>query len=56
MRVLLAHHHLKTNYKGYTAWVISSNQTAMNNLGLKSDQQFNLFNGSLPCWYNSYPL
>ncbi len=48
--------HLKTNYKGYTAWVISSNQTAMNNLGLKSEQQFNLFNGSLPCWYNSYPI
>lgn len=48
--------HLKAHYQGYTAWVISSNQEAMNHLGLKSEQQHHLYNGALPCWFNSYPL
>lgn len=48
--------HLKEHYKGYTAWVISSNKTAMDHLGLKSEQRYNLYNGALPCWYNSYPI
>ncbi|MGF1533069.1 MAG: class I SAM-dependent RNA methyltransferase [Bernardetiaceae bacterium] len=48
--------HLKEHYKGYTAWVISSNQTAMNQLGLKSSEQHNLNNGALPCWFNAYPI
>ena len=47
---------LKHQYANHTAWVISSNLSAMKMLGLKPEQRIKLFNGSLECRYNEYRL
>jgi putative N6-adenine-specific DNA methylase len=47
---------LKHNYKGWMAWIISSNTTALKNIGLRPTRKFSLFNGQLPCQYQQYIL
>lgn len=39
--------HLKQNFQGWTAWIISSNIEARKHIGLKSTQKIKLFNGKL---------
>ena len=38
---------LKRRFSGYDAWIISSNFTAMKNIGLKPSEKHTLFNGPL---------
>ncbi len=46
----------KQKYKGFNAWVISSNLAAMKRVGLKPSQKMMLFNGPLECRYQGYDL
>lgn len=39
--------HLKRNYKGSTAWILSANRTAMKRIGLRTSAKLPLFNGGL---------
>ena len=39
---------LKQNCSGCTAWIISSNDEAIKNIGLRPSKKYNLFNGKLP--------
>jgi putative N6-adenine-specific DNA methylase len=45
---------LKKNFKGYTAWIISSNIPAMRMMGMRSAEKHMLYNGSLECTFNKY--
>lgn len=47
---------LKHTYTGWDVWVISSNIEAMKTIGLKPQEKYILFNGSLECRYNKYNL
>lgn len=47
---------LKQQYKGWNAWIISSNMAAMKKIGLKPSRKIQLFNGSLECKYQGYEL
>jgi putative N6-adenine-specific DNA methylase len=47
---------LKNNFKGCDAWIISSNQDALRNIGLKSSKRTTLFNGKLECWFTKYEM
>jgi putative N6-adenine-specific DNA methylase len=47
---------LKTNWKDYQAWILSSNHEALKVLGLKPDTKIKLFNGKLECQYVSFPI
>jgi len=46
----------KTDYAGWTAWLISSNIEAIKSVGLKTSRKLHLFNGSLECKYHKYEL
>ena len=48
--------HLKHNYEGWDAWIISSNLEAMKFIGLKPSMKIKLFNGALECRFNKYEL
>lgn len=47
---------LKQNYKGYKAWVISSDLMALKKIGLKPMKKYILFNGQLECRYAGFDL
>ncbi len=47
---------LKQNYNGYTAWIISSNKTAMKSIGLRPSKRLTLYNGSLECKFHRFDL
>ncbi|MCB9024416.1 MAG: class I SAM-dependent RNA methyltransferase [Lentimicrobiaceae bacterium] len=47
---------LKQNYKGYKAWVISSDLRALKMIGLKPMKKYILFNGQLECRYAGFDL
>lgn len=47
---------LKTDFTGYTAWIISSNQPALKKVGLAASQRLTLFNGPLECKYYKFEL
>lgn len=47
---------LKFQFTGARAWVISSNEEAMKNIGLKPQQKLHLMNGELDCQFNEYAL
>jgi putative N6-adenine-specific DNA methylase len=47
---------LKHVFIGYDAWVISSNEEALDNIGLRPDEHYKLFNGALECDYRKYVL
>ena len=46
----------KTAFQGWDAWVISSNKTALNRIGLRPSQKISLYNGALHCRYQHYEL
>lgn len=48
--------HLKHEYEGSDAWVISSNMRALKFVGLRPSQKNPIFNGPLECRYNKYEL
>lgn len=47
---------LKKKYAGYTAWIISSNREAVNQIGLHATRKISLFNGSLECKFLRYEM
>ncbi len=47
---------LKHQFAGATAWIISSNEDALKNIGLKPLRKLHLMNGDLDCLFNRYDL
>lgn len=47
---------MKQDFKGWQAWIISSNFEAMKKIGLKPLKRINLFNGPLACKFQGYDL
>lgn len=47
---------LKHQFTGATAWIISSNEEAMKQIGLKPSKKLRLLNGELDCRFNKYEL
>lgn len=47
---------MKTNFKGYQAWIISSNMQALKFIGLKPRRKIPLMNGALECKVHQYEL
>jgi putative N6-adenine-specific DNA methylase len=47
---------LKRDYSGYTAWILSANEDAMNKIGLRSSETFHLMNGKLPARFSGYKM
>lgn len=47
---------LKHQFAGATAWIISSNDEAMKQIGLKPSKKMRLLNGELDCQFNRYDL
>lgn len=47
---------MKTNFKGYSAWIISSNMDALKRVGLKPKRKIPLMNGALECKVHQYEL
>ncbi len=48
--------HLKNQFEGFDAWLISSNMEALKFVGLKTSQRTTLYNGNLECRFNKYEL
>jgi putative N6-adenine-specific DNA methylase len=48
--------HLKKNYQGYTAWIISTWQGAPKHIGLHASRKITLYNGPLECRLLKYEL
>ncbi len=46
----------KNDFKGYDAWIISSNKKALKKIGLSYSEKMTLFNGPLECDYCHYKL
>ena len=47
---------LKTAYKGYSTWLITSNTEALKFVGLATDKRIPLFNGALECTFAKYEI
>jgi len=47
---------LKQSFTGYTAWIISSDQTAIKFIGLKPTNKFEVWNGPLECKFEKFEL
>ena len=41
--------HLKNNFKGWTAYILSGNEEARKKIGLKLSQKIKLYNGKIEC-------
>ncbi|MFN0032988.1 MAG: class I SAM-dependent RNA methyltransferase [Flavobacteriales bacterium] len=48
--------HLKHDWPGHRAWIISSNAEALKHIGLKPSKKFSLMNGTLDCKYQLFDL
>ena len=46
----------KQSFQGYTAWLISSNLSAIKRVGLRPSMKITLFNGKLECKFLKYEL
>lgn len=46
----------KSEMQGWDCWIISSNEDALKNIGLKPDKKIKLFNGDLECSYRKYKI
>jgi putative N6-adenine-specific DNA methylase len=49
-------HTLKKNYKGYDAWIISSDVTALKSIGLHATRNISIFNGPLECKFCRFSI
>lgn len=49
-------HTLKTNFKGWNAWVLSGNRDLIGEMKLKSTRKFQVFNGPLECRFLKYEM
>jgi putative N6-adenine-specific DNA methylase len=46
----------KQKFAGYTCWILSSNQEALKNVGLRPTRKITLFNGQLECKFMKYEM
>jgi len=46
----------KNRYKGYEAWILSANISAIKSIGLKTSRRMQLYNGPLPCKFHKFDL
>lgn len=46
----------KNELKGYTCWIISSNEDALKRVGLKPDSKTKIYNGDLECSFRKYTI
>ena len=46
----------KTNWPGFSAWIISSDAEALKSVGLKTKRKIQCFNGPLECRWVGYDL
>jgi len=47
---------LKKDFKGFNAWIITSNPEAIKSIGLRPSRRLQIFNGSLECRYLKFEL
>lgn len=47
---------LKKDFKGFSAWVITSSPEAIKSIGLRPSRRIHIFNGSLECRYLKFEL
>lgn len=47
---------MKHKLKGTEAWVISSDEDCLRNIGLRPSKRIKLLNGALDCWFNRYEI
>jgi putative N6-adenine-specific DNA methylase len=47
---------LKKDFKGFNAWIITSNPEAIKSIGLRPSRRIHIFNGSLECRYLKFEL
>jgi putative N6-adenine-specific DNA methylase len=47
---------LKNRFPGFQAWILSGNPHALKHVALKPGQKWSLYNGPIPCKYQSYDL
>lgn len=47
---------LKKNFKGYEAWIISSNKDALKLIGLKPSNKIDVYNGPLECKFEKFEI
>ena len=47
---------LKKDFKGFSAWIISSSPEAIKSIGLRPSRRIHLFNGSLECRFLKFDL
>ena len=48
--------HLKTNFSGFDAWILSSNLSALKHVGLRPSRKITLFNGPLECKFQKFSM
>lgn len=48
--------HLKQNFNGFDAWIISSSQDALKNIRLRHSRKITLYNGPLECKFMKYEM
>jgi putative N6-adenine-specific DNA methylase len=47
---------LKKNFKGFEAWIISSNKDALKLIGLKPSKKIDIYNGPLECKFEKFEI
>jgi putative N6-adenine-specific DNA methylase len=47
---------LKKDFKGFTAWIITSSPEFIKNIGLRPTRKIQVYNGSLECRYLKYEM
>ena len=47
---------LKKNFKGFEAWIISSNKEALKLIGLKPSKKIDVYNGPLECKFEKFEI
>ena len=47
---------LKRNFKGFEAWIISSNKDALKLVGLKPSKKIDVYNGPLECKFERFDV
>jgi Predicted N6-adenine-specific DNA methylase len=47
---------LKKNFKGFEAWIISSNKDALKLIGLKPSKKIDVYNGPLECKFEKFEI
>jgi putative N6-adenine-specific DNA methylase len=47
---------LKRNFRGFDAWIITSDKALLGRMGMKAEHKYELNNGGIDCVYHHYPI